>query len=349
MLSNNYQLGSLYFCVQVTFDWEKCAELPVGMYRAQATIVCGRVYIGGGMTENESSDFYVFEYNPSEDTWELMPPLPVKFFGLGKMAQDLVAVGGQVHNDELSDNLFVFDTYNQQWKESAAQLNTPRFSPTVVESDSSLVAMGGLGRDCRGDIVTLSSIEVLCIDSNRWTVTGDLPSLASVCSPSPAVEGNTLYLMGGYRAQTAISATSRVYTSSLSSLTSDSWMATKSWKPLPPTPHLQSTAVSLNHCLLALGGSERPYSANVHSSIYAYDSSTLQWRKVDDLPYAVCHSTAVAVTRDEIMVLGGWVKPGERKASKSVFRGRLRQSRFSESSDDTGDYITLPAITITSR
>ena len=302
------------------------------------------------MTENESSDFYVFEYNPSEDAWELMPPLPVKFFGLGKMAQDLVAVGGQVHNDKLSDNLYVFDEYNQQWKESAAQLNTPRFSPTVVESETSLVAMGGLGRNSSGDLVLLSSIEVLCINSNKWIVTGDLPSLASVCSPSPAVEGNTLYLVGGYRAQTALSATSRVHTSSLSSLTSDSGMATKSWKPLPPTPYLQSTALSLNKCLLALGGTDEPYSSNVHKSVYAFDAETHQWRKVDNLPYASCHSTAVAVTRDEILVIGGWVKPGERKASKSVFRGRIHgQAMYSETSDDAGDYITLPAITITSR
>ena len=299
------------------------------------------------MTEHESSDFYVFEYNPSEDAWEPMPPLPVKFFGLGKMAEDLVVVGGQVHNDQLSDTMYVFDQFNQLWKESAAQLNTPRFSLTVVESDSCLVAMGGLGRDSRGDLMMLSSIEVLYFDSNKWTITGDLPSLASVCSPSPAVEGSTLYLMGGYRAQTAISATSRVHTSSLSSLTSDSGMAKKSWKPFPSTPHLQSTALSINKCLLALGGSDRPYSPNVHNSIFAFDSDIRQWRKVDSLPYASCHCTAVAMTHDEVLVLGGWVKPGERKASKKVFRGRLGHAQFSDS-EDTGDYITLPAITITS-
>ena len=302
------------------------------------------------MTEKEGSDFYVFEYNLSEDSWELMPALPVKLFGLGRLAQDLVAVGGQVHNDNLSDKLYVFDQFNQMWKESIAVLNTPRFSHTVIESDTCLVAMGGLGRDTRGELVMLSSIEVLEVDSTQWVVTGDLPNLASVCSPSLAMDGGTLYLIGGYRAQTAISATSRVHTSSFTSITSASGMATKSWRSLPPSPCLQSTALSLNKCLLALGGSDRPYSSNISSAVHAFDTSSSKWVRVCDLPYHCCHSTAVAVTRDEILLLGGWVKPGERKASRNVYRGRLPHAfhHCNDSTDESGDYITLPAITITS-
>ena len=330
------------------FDWEQCTDLPVGMFRAQATIVCGRVYIGGGLTEHEGSDFHVFEYNLTEDSWELMPPLPTKFFGLGRLSQDLVAVGGQVHNEEeLSDKMYVFDQFNQIWKESAATLNTARFSLTIVESETCLVAMGGLGRDERGDLVMLSSIEVMGVDSTRWVVTGDLPNLAAVCSPSLAMDGSTLYLVGGYRAQTAVSATSRVHSSSLSALTSASGMATKSWKPLPPTPHLQSTALTLNHCILSLGGSDQPYSSELHGSIHAFDAGSCKWVKVDELPYQCCHCTVVGVTRDEVLVLGGWVKPGERKASRSVFRGRLMRAMSSSDTDESGDYITLPAITIT--
>lgn len=331
------------------FDWERCAELPVGMFRAQATLVCGRVYVGGGLTEHEASDFYVFEYNLNDDTWGLMPPLPVKQFGLGKLAQDLVVVGGQVNHDRLSEKTFVFDQYNQTWKESIAMLNTPRFSFTVVESEHSLTVMGGLGRDSNGDLQMLSSIEILDVDLTMWTITGDLPNLASVCSPSPAEDGNMLYLVGGYRQQTAMSATSRVYASTMSPLTSTSAIATKSWKAFPSTPHLQTTALCLNKCLMALGGSDKPYSRTVHNSIHAFDAQSQKWQLVDQLPYHCCHSTAIAVTNDEVLVLGGWVRPGERKASRIVFRGRLAHSRVhNKDYEDMGDYITLPAITITS-
>ena len=304
------------------------------------------MYVGGGITDNEANDFYVFEYNLTQDSWSLLPPLPVKLFGLGKLSHDLVAVGGQVHNDKLSDKTYVFDQYNQAWKESAACLNTPRFSFTVVESESSLVAMGGLGRDDRGDIEILSTIEVLSADSNQWVVTGDLPNLACVCSPSPAVEDNTtLYFLGGYRSLTAVSATSRVHCSALSNLTTVSGMAMKSWKLLPPAPYLQTTALCLNKCLLALGGSYKPYSKSVQSSIYAFDGDSHEWHKVDHLPYRCCHCTAVAVAKDEVLVLGGWVKPGERKASRNVFRGKVALDCELES--DICDYITLPAITVT--
>ena len=340
---------------QVKFDWEGCAELPVGMFRAQATLYCGCIYVGGGLTEHEASDFYVFEYNLNEDSWGLMPPLPVRQFGLGKLANNLVVVGGQIHPDKLSEKTFAFDQYNQTWKECVAVLNTPRFSFTVIECDHCLVAMGGLGRDSKGDSKMLSSIEVLDSDLTSWLVTGDLPSLASICSPSPAANGSTLYLLGGYRAQTAMSATNRVHSSSVSTLTSLSGMAEKSWKSLPPAPHLQTTGVCLNKCLLAVGGSDKPYSKTVHDSVHAFDEAAQEWRKVDQLPYHCCHCTTVAINSDEVLVLGGWVRPGERRASRCVFRGRLahswrRHRHCNKDYDDfeVGEYITLPAITITS-
>ena len=330
----------------MNFDWERCSELPVGMFRAQATVIGDSVYVGGGLTENEASDFYVFEYSLNEDSWSLLPPLTVKQFGLGKLSHDLVVIGGQINHDKLSDKTYLFDQCNQTWKESAAVLNTPRFSSTVVEYETSLVVMGGLGRNAKGDMEMLSSIEVLKADSSHWVVTGDLPSLAAVCSPSPALERDrTLYLLGGYRAQTAVSATSRVHCASLSALITASGMVTKSWKVLAPTPHLQTTALSINTCLLALGGSDKPYSKNVHRSIHAYNTDTHKWLEVDKLPYDCCHCTAVAITADEVLVLGGWVRPGERKASRDVYRGKLGTLNIQE--NDTCDYITLPAITIT--
>lgn len=311
------------------------------MFRAQATVIAGCVYIGGGLTEDELSDFYVFEYNLAKDTWSLLPPLPVKQFGLGKLSQDLIVVGGQVHPDKISDKTYVFDRYSQTWKESVAVLLTPRFSLTIAASNNALVAMGGIGRDQRGDLEVLSSIEVLSAETGKWTLTSDLPT--HICSPSPALEGTMLYLLGGYRAQTAVSATSRVHCSSIFSLTSASVMSLNPWKLLPPTPYLQTTALSLNQCLLALGGSEKPYSKTVRNCIHAFDTDTQEWRQVDQLPYCCCHCTAVAVSTEEVLVLGGWVRPGERKTSRNVYRGKVAMN-----DDDLDDYITLPAVTVSS-
>lgn len=325
-------------------DWERCSDLPVGMFRAQATVIANSVYVGGGITEDEGGDFYVFEYNMIEDLWSLLPPLPVKQFGLGRLVQDLVVFGGQESHNRISDKTFIYDRYNQSWKELAAVLDTPRFSMTVVEYESSLVAIGGLGRARTGDLEILSSIEVLSGDTGKWTLTGDLPGSACVCSPSPTVDSTgNLYLLGGYRAQTAVSATSRVHCSPLSTLTSVFGMSLNTWKLLPPTPHLQTTAVSLNGCILALGGSDKPYSKIIHKTIHAFDRDTQEWTEVDQLPYSSCHCTAVALSSNEVLVLGGWVRPGKRKASRSVYRGRLATN-----DEDMDDYITLPAITISS-
>lgn len=324
-------------------EWERCADLPVGMFRAQATVIGDCVYVGGGITEEEEGDFYVFEYNTTEDLWSLLPHLSVKQFGLGRLVQDLVVFGGQESHNKISDKTFIFDRYNQSWKELAAVLDTPRFSATVVEYENSLVAIGGLGRNQTGDLEILSSIEVLSADIGKWIVMGDLPGSACICSPSPAMDSGNLYLLGGYRSQTAVSATSHVHCSPLSTFTSVFGMSLNTWKLLPPTPHLQTTAVSLSGCILALGGSDKPYSKTIHNSIHAFDRETRQWCEVDQLPYSACHCTAVTVSSGEVLVLGGWVRPGKRKACRSVYRGKLAKSE-----EDMDDFITLPAITISS-
>ena len=182
------------------------------------------------------------------------------------------------------------------------------------------------------------------MDSGKWVVTGNLPGSACVCSPSPALEGGSLYLLGGYRSQTAVSATCRSHSCPLSALTNFSGSRLKAWELLPSAPHLQTTAVSLGKCLLALGGSDKPYSEVVHDSVHAFDTGTQEWREVDQLPYRCCHCTAVVVSTNEVIVLGGWVQPGRRKACRNVYRGKVATS----GEEDPGDYITLPAITITS-
>ena len=309
--------------------------MPVGMFRAQAAVIDDCVYVGGGLTEDEHGDFCVFEYNLSDDSWSLLPPAPVKQFGLAKLLEELIIVGGLVDHETISNKTYTFDRYNQVWKESVAVLNRPRFLLTLVESEAAIIAMGGVGKGREGDLEVVSSIEILTAESLEWVLTGDLPASACVCSPSPAKEGSILYLLGGYQTQTAASATSRVHCSSLATLFSASGMKLNLWTLLPPTPFLQTTAISLNKCLLALGGSEKPYSVPVHSSIHAYDVDAQQWKEVEQLPYACCHCTAVALSRQEILVLGGWVKPGERKASRNVYRGTIV-----ESYEDLESYMT---------
>ena len=313
--------------MQVRIDWERCAELPVGMFLAQATVIGSMCYVGGGLTENGKSDFCVFEYSIEEDNWCTLVSLPVKLFGLGRLKDELVVIGGRRdEQSSISDEMFVFDTHAHFWRRSESYLNEARFSPAVLHCKSALIVAGGMGKKGAKNIGVLSSIEVLSEDAMEWTLCGDLPTSASVSFPSSTLVGSDIFLLGGYHAQTAVSASHHCHASSSSAFVSGLGLQLDLWKSLPDLPHLQSTGLSIGGCLLALGGTDCPYSDPVRREIYALDVATRRWVQVGELPYASCHSAAVELQGGGgggVLLIGGWVRPGEERASRAVYRGTL--------------------------
>ena len=45
-------------------------------------------------------------YDPSQDKWTTLPPLPVRCFGLGQVNHKLVAVGGMKRDNELTNKVY---------------------------------------------------------------------------------------------------------------------------------------------------------------------------------------------------------------------------------------------------
>ena len=79
--------------MQGSITWEDCAQLPTGLAGGKTTVIEGKVYFGGG-GGSVDSEFIVYCYDPSGDNWTTLPPLPIKYFGLGQINGKLVAFGG---------------------------------------------------------------------------------------------------------------------------------------------------------------------------------------------------------------------------------------------------------------
>ena len=65
------------------------------MVNGKTTVINGKVYCGGGGTDGDGQ-FIIYCYDPSQDKWTTLPPLPARYmyFGLGQVSGKLVAVGG---------------------------------------------------------------------------------------------------------------------------------------------------------------------------------------------------------------------------------------------------------------
>ena len=303
---------------QRRIKWTRCTDLPVAMFQAQSVVIGNKVYVGGGNTGDTGADSLVFEYSHTEDRWNQLPPTPVTLFGLGQLLGELVIIGGKFQQN-VYDCVYVFDRFTRRWKDSLPPLIKARYVPTCISLQFGLLVCGGFSDSHK----VLSSIEMIDCDNFEWQVAGYLSRPATLCYTSAVAVKESLFFLGGYQSSTASSVTNVAHKTSLDNLTSPAGISPYAWKCLPPTPHIQSTAGTLGNCIIAVGGSSTPYMLPVHNSIYTYSPSSDAWIKVGSLPYAACHVTVTTLPSNDLLVLGGWVRPGEFKRSYSVYRGSM--------------------------
>ena len=260
------------------------------------------------MTNNDS-EYIVYCYDPSQDKWTTLPPLPVRYFGLGQVESKLVAVGGNKRGDDQgTDEVYTFDERSRKWKQTIPPMPTARWSVSVLTLQSALVVAGGASS-------YTNVVEIFKPDTSLWYRTDPLPR--PCCDASLMAIGNTCYALGGYRHPTylnqalyasiddllgnAVPANSKQQSTQRSSSDTQS-----SWRALPNTPTYEPAAVMLAGNLLAVGGKETSYGGDDKKEIYMYSRSTNSWIYVGDLP-APRLTTAVAVlSPTKFLMIGGW-------------------------------------------
>ena len=110
----------------------------------KSTVINGRVYCGGGVTDDNNIEYIVYCYDPSQDKWTTLSPLSVRWFGLGQVHGKVVAVGGKkkYYNTE-SNAVYMYEELSQKWEQTIPPMPTARNSPGVLSLQSALVVAGG--------------------------------------------------------------------------------------------------------------------------------------------------------------------------------------------------------------
>ena len=270
-------------------------------------VINGKIYYGGGLTDD--NEYIVCCYDPSQDKWTTLPPLPVRYFSLGQINGKLVAVGGQkiIIDEEKNNEMHTaYDESSQKWEEVVPPMPTARDTPGVLSVQSALVVAGG-------DTSTFSDVvEIFKPDTSQWYRTDPLPT---ACSDMLLVAiGNTCYGLGGYNGSqlnqalyasvddllgNAVPANQTTHSGS-----SDTQSA---WKTLPNTPTYWPTAAVLAGKLLAIGGSETSRGGADMKEVYMYSPSTgNSWIYISDLPAPRSAAAAAVLSPTEVLVIGGY-------------------------------------------
>ena len=70
--------------MRVSIVWEECAQIPTNVADGKVTAIECKAYYGGGFADGDR-DFIIYSYDQLEDNWTTLPPLPVRYFGLGQV------------------------------------------------------------------------------------------------------------------------------------------------------------------------------------------------------------------------------------------------------------------------
>ena len=304
--------------------WSKIGDANLKYARLENSIVInGKVYCGGN-----DFDYIVYCYDPSQDNWTTLPPLPVRRFGLGQVNGELVAVGGMKSDSRSTNEVYTYDEQSKQWKQTIPPMPTARHSPGVLSLQSALVVAGGAYIELIADMVlnegrSSNVVEIFKADTSQWYTTDPLPT--ACYDISLVAIGNTCYVLGGYKDpsyyalvgykssrlnQTLYASVNDLLHNAVPAVAqtsnSTTWRLCKSpaWKTLTNTvtPKRITTALQLGKILITLNGDK----------IHMYVPSTESWNCIGDLPFT--NAVAVNLSSQEILLF----------AKKAVYKSTLK-------------------------
>ena len=261
--------------------------MPLGMSNyVQSVVVQGIMYVGGGLSS------YVMGYDTHLTRWIRLPPYRTTKFAMTEIKNQLVLVGG----NRRSKMLGVWRAASKEWVHPYPDMPREHDSCSAVVYKEWLVVAGGYSEYGTYQL----SVEVMNINNKKWYTASPMP--VGWSEMKSAIVGDTWYLMGGTNSD-------KVYSVSLPALLSQlnqealSKKAKQIWKEISGLQVTQSTPLSVNGSLLALGGMEDVNKST--SAIQLYQPETGKWLKVGELPSPRHRITSAMITDREILVAGG--------------------------------------------
>ena len=306
--------------------------MPVKASGGKSVVIDGKAYYGGGGADNAEHQYTVFSYHPLHDNWTALPPLPVKWFGLGQVNGKLVAVGGRKRSDLQeqieSDEVYTYNERSKKWKQTIPPMPTARSSPGVLSLEAALVVAGGTTTSYKSFTDT---VEIFKQDSSQWYTTHTLPT--PCCNLSLVAIGNTCYALGGFKAPSHLN---QALYASVDDLIHDAVPANQTthsgssdtrsaWKSLPDTPTYRPATAVLAGKLFAVGGMVTSGRVYDKKEIYMYSSSTNSWMYFGDLPAPRSFNAVAVLSSTEVVVFGGLFSA---KRVNAVYKGALELEQY---------------------
>ena len=275
----------------IRLNWTQGRNAPCKMKRFADAVVDGSVaYFKPSWTEP------VHAYNSTSDTWSRLPDCHTERTTLAIVNGLLTTVGGDYSNKLFS---LTGEGRDRKWTEVFPPMTTKRERVTAVTAGRALIVAGG--GEMRGGLAT---VEIMNTDTRQWSTAADIPQL--MYSASATVCGDRIYMSDE---ESVITCSLPALLQSCRQKIFEAQPSTPSpqgpvWSVVADLPGYQSTLVSINNRLLAIGGHDLDYKPT--TAVRLYDPVNNSWQTISRLRTPRGRCFAVVLPNNRIMVVGGF-------------------------------------------
>ena len=251
----------------------------------------------------------VYEYHKNH-CWYELPTCLYDGCSITIINNLLTAIGG-FHDSSITNQLFSLTGEGscRKWTEQFPPMPTKRDFTTALSTETTLVVIGGMNEQ----LVRLRTVEVMNIATLQWSSVEQLPERLYLVSATFC--GDSIYLLGGWKDYRIHN--NSVYTCSLKALIQSSERSirgqlastlslhkSKVWSRVADLAVTQSTCVSLNGQLLAVGGYNKT-DKDMTTGIHWYNQATRSWEVISHMIKPRCKCFAAVLPDNQLVVVGG--------------------------------------------
>ena len=256
------------------------------MYSANSVWHNGRLHVGGGWALGAGARWGARLYSYSE-SWSIMDT-PTYHYGLTIYDDHLTLVGGMEYPSHIVTNKIwllqsLGEDGREEWKEDAIPpMPSKRHGVSAVGYDKLLLVAGGEDKNYQ-DMKTVELYQL-----GQWRPTTPLPRPCSFMSST--VMGSHIVFAGG------LGQGREVYCCSM-----DTKSMTLQWERLADAPLENSSIITLNGFLLAIGGHTV---SSQSAAMFGFSVHTRSWHHFFDLPLPLSSTSTAVIPTGQIVAVG---------------------------------------------
>ncbi|MEA2098260.1 MAG: kelch repeat-containing protein [Patescibacteria group bacterium] len=273
--------------------WIEKDSMTASRIHFDATVVDGKIYAIGGVTNTGPGIPELEEYDPGKDSWTNGTLLGTKQYGRAVVALDneVYAMGGYAYTCHASTKVVEkYDPATGIWT-AKPSMNDERTLFAAVALDNEIYAIGG-----STDTITLSTMEKYNPDTGNWTY--ETPMQTARQGHAAVVVNNgiydEIYVIGGSDCDDLTLSTMEKYDPATGIWTYETPMPTARWR---------HDAVTVNGKIYVIGGNSA--GGSYLSTVEKYDPATGIWTAEPSMNNT--HSGLAAVKiNNKIYAMGGF-------------------------------------------